>query len=109
MSSSEHTVSVSGQESSIEESLGFEDLVEWKGPVGTSGIRDASVLYKMDRKDFFFLLLDEKDVSSGMTYRRPKDEIAPVRKEPKARGCEEKDEKEPKARGCEEKDELQVP
>lgn len=81
----------SGQESSIGESLGFEELVEWKGPVGESGNQDASVLYTIDGEEFFFPLLDERDVSSGMAYRRPKDEIAPVRKEPKARSCEEKD------------------
>lgn len=70
MSSSEHTISMSGQESLTE---GFEELVEWKALVGSSGERDAGILYIMD-EEFYFLLLDEKNVGSGMAYRRPKDE-----------------------------------
>lgn len=91
MSSFEETVSVSGQELSSHRSLGFEELVEWMGPMGSFGDQDASVRYRMGREDFFFPLLDENDISFGMAYRRPKDDVAPVRKELKMKGCEEKE------------------
>lgn len=92
MSSFEHTASVSGQESSSGESVGFEELVEWKGPVVSAGGLGASMLYTMDGEEFFFSLMDEDEVSSEMAYRRPRDEYAPDKREPKVWSCEEKDE-----------------
>lgn len=37
-------------------------------------------------------MIDEDEISSGMTYRRPKDEHVPYKKEPKIQSCEEKEE-----------------
>lgn len=92
MDLSEHKVSVDGEESSTAESLGFEELVEWKGLIEIFEDLDACNLYTMDGEELFFPILDEDDVSSGMAYRTPRDETAQDRKEIKARGCEEKDE-----------------
>lgn len=91
MSLSERTISINDQESSFGESVGFEELVEWKGPVGSAGGLGASILYSMDGEEFFFPLIDEDDVSSGMVYRKLGNEYAPNRKEPKVLSCEEKD------------------
>lgn len=91
MSSSKRMVSVNEQESS-RESVSFEELVEWKGPVSSVGWLGASMQYLMEGEDFYFLLIDEDDISSGLAYRRPGDEYAPDRKESKILDYEEKDE-----------------
>lgn len=68
MSSCELAVSVSGQESSSGESVGFEELVEWKGPIYLVEGLKPSILYSMDEEDFYFPQINEDDVSSGMEY-----------------------------------------
>lgn len=80
MSSSGRTTSVNDPESVSRELVGFEELVEWKGPVGSSRELGASVLYTTDAEDFFFPLIDEDEVSSRMAYRRPRDKYGPDRK-----------------------------
>lgn len=82
MSSSECTASVIEEKSILGGSVGFEELVEWKGLIGSSGELGSSILYTMEGKDFFSPLIDEDVVNSKITYRRPKDERASY-KEPK--------------------------
>lgn len=45
----------------------------------------------MEGEDFFFPLIDEDVAHFEMAYRRPRDECAPFKKEPKIQGCEKKD------------------
>lgn len=77
---SERTTSVSNEESLSGGSVGFEELVQWKGLVGASGELGPCVLYTMEGKEFFFPVIDEDVVSSRMAYRRPKDEMRQIGK-----------------------------
>lgn len=63
MSSSKKIDSVSWKKLLSHRSLGFKEQVEWMGPVGSSGNRDANVRYRMEGEDIFFPLLDEKDLA----------------------------------------------
>lgn len=71
MSLSKRAVSVNEQDSS-RESVSFEELVEWKGPISSVGWLGASMRYSMEREDFYFLLIDEDDIRFGLVYRKAK-------------------------------------
>lgn len=88
MNSSERTISV-GKKGLPKETFGFEELVEWKGPIISFGGLYTSIKYTMDGEDFHFPLIEDDDPSFGLVYWRPRDEYAPEQKYSKAIACEE--------------------